>query len=400
MSRIWVGILTVLVTLSCITVVNAKEPILPQVVYEFEVYELVNEEEHQLLLEAFSLMDTKQLRAFGLEVFKEQDAINILGQTAMVLRGITNEKKTQRMATPALMVTLGRSATLRVVEEEVVPELSVENLHLHTVGVEFQVLPVQVAQNGQFIYSVFDIKTYDPTTSVHTEVWLTSNEAVPLAVVELAGTRLFAVFVRASLAEHLPDQSARSVGGLGGLGSLLWPEDQPAPTRENSLWLAIPVNPIAMPEGGIRLWFGSSLYVDGEVQKAGYSYSHLGLGISMAADGPNLELRWIHGSEGDYLAIGITDQVEAAPGLILSAGYLPGVFDLTDFQRQKTHWWVQLEANPDPIRIALRYQSDGKQGTIKAEAGYKVMERTELFARMSMNGDRSNTLSAGVRIRF
>lgn len=400
MSRIWVGILTVLVALSCITVVNAKEAILPQVVYEFEVYELANQEEHQLLLEAVSLMDTKQLTSFGLEVFKEQHAISILGQTAMVLREITNGKKTQRMATPALMVALGRTATLRVIEEEIVPERSAENLHLHTVGLEFQVLPVQVAQDGQFIFSVFDITTYDPTTSVHTEVWLASNEAVPLAAVELAGARLFAVFVRASLAEHLPDQSARSVGGLGGLGDLFWPEDQPAPTRGNSLWLAMPLNPIALPEGGATLWIGSDLYVDGEMREASYPYSHLGLGVLITDEGPNLELRWIHGTEGNYVALGLTDQVEVAPGIILSAGYLPGVFELTDFQRHKAHWWVKLEARPDPFRIAVCYQSDGKQDIVRTELGYQVTKHTAIVAGVSMNKDRGNRLSAGAQFKF
>lgn len=377
-------------------IASADESLLPQVVYEFEVYEVETIEEQALILEAITLRKN-QSRELGFTFSLEGGALDLLSPTPIQVTALNDIEKKIRMATPGLVVVLGRTSTLRVVEERLVSGLYSEERPFQLSGIEISVSPVQITGDGA-IFSVYDINTFDSDNTFHTEVWNRAGERVFLCMVELEGERFLAISVTASLATNL-DGSSYSVASVGRLGDLIWVQPSPVLEWESRFWIVLPINPIELPEGGFALRLDHKFYVDGEYQSSA-SYSHLGFGASIMDEAPSIDIRWIYAQKRHLLALGITDRVEAYPGLFIAAGFMPLVFDLGDRNLQKPHWWVQLEAEYKPLRASIRYQSDsGESGVLNTRLGYELMEHAEVFSQLSCTRD-STRIGLGLSLDF
>ena len=403
MSRLWAGLVAILFILAITYVVDAQESILPQVMYQFEILELDSTEERQLVLEAIRLQESLR-RSFELTFSMESKTANVFGKIPTQIGGHVDADKAMRIAAPAFAATIGKVSTLRVVEEQLIPELSVDKLYFSPVGVEISACPVQINSDETSIYSIFHIQTFDPSSSIHTEVWLQSGESIPLAVIELANSsrtsqekRAFALFVQAAVLEQTTQLSS-SIGGLGGLGALLW-SDNTEISLENHVWLAVPLGPLEFPEGGFKLWLGAKVYILGEFNHTTFSTSHLGIG-AMIVNGLQLELRWIHSADGDFIGLGLADHIEDIPGVILSGGCLPKVLSLSDWKRSQGQWWIQAEANREPFRISMRYLFHEQKSTFQAELGYQVTENINPFARLSVTAGNRSRIAMGARLTF
>lgn len=396
MSRQKIGVLvTVMLLAFSVDVVGAvdAESLLPQVVYQFEIYELENLEEQELVLEAITIRKD-QSREFGFS-FSLDGAFDLFGPAPTQFTALNSIQKNFRMATPGIVAVLGRTSTLRVVEERLISERYSEATPFQLSGMEISVGPVQVTRAGS-IFSVFDIKTFDSDNTLHSEVWIRAGEQVPLATIEVEERR-FAVFVAASLVDKL-DSPSRSVAGLGGLSDLWW-KSPPVLHWEGALWVVLPFGPIDWPEGGFSVRLDPKFYVDGEHQRT-TSYSYLGFGASVLDGGPCLDVRWIHTQKGHSLAAGVTDRVTVHPGLTLSAGFLPVVFNLSDRDFHKPHWWVELEAEGESVHASVRFQYAGEGNSIlRTKLGYKFAEHKEVFAQLT-HARGSTRFGLGLNLMF
>lgn len=371
--------------------------------YQFEILELDSAEERQLVLEAIHLQESLK-GSFELTFSMESKTANTFGKIPIQCSGHAAADKTMRIAAPVFAATLGKVSSLRVVEEQLIPELSVDKLYFSPVGVEISACPAQISSDGTSIFSIFHIQTFDPSSSIHTEVWLQSGESIPLGVIELANNsrtsqekRAFALFVQAALLEQTAQLSG-SIGGLGGLGALLW-SDKAEISVENHVWLAVPLGPLEFLEGGFKLWLGTRTYILGEFNHTTLSTSHLGIG-AMFVNGLQLELRWIHTADGDFVGIGLADRIEAIPGLILSGGCLPKVISLADWERSQGQWWIQAEVNRKPFQISMRSLFHVQKSTFQAQLGYQVTENINPFARLSVTAGNGSRIAMGARLTF
>lgn len=259
--------------------------------------------------------------------------------------------------------------------------------------------------NGD-VFSQLEINTYDPANKIKTNLWLRSGHRLPIAIMRFAAEtissteeRFFAVFVIAEIIHQPPTESIVSIGGLGGMSELLW-SNKIHSQQENYIWTALPTNPLATPEGGLQLWIGQRVYVKAELRKETLSESHMILGFQIFPEGLNAKAQLITDGEHNLIAFGLSDRLEAVPGLYFSGGVLLGVFELDNFTKDKMRWWGEAEFAADPVQLMLRYNSNGEIDTLESEIGYEIQKNTIIFGRLSISEERGYKISFGTRFEF
>lgn len=406
MKRTRAILLVLLILLSAALPGSAQNLFPPQVKYQLEVLELRTAEERSLVLEAFEFQSSADAAELTFQMLTGGKLTSILGGIPFQATARDTQEQTGRLAAPAVIVSMGQTASLRVVEETLVPELSLEGAFYRTNGVEIKVTPVMVNASTGEIGSSFEIQTSGEKNIVRTNAILQNGEQLPLSVVRFAldGTdkteeRYFAVFVTAEIVEERPDTATLSIGGLGGMAGLLWPEEVVF-HRENYVWVALPFGPIDLPEGGFMV--GDRLYIRGDIQHASHSSALVGAGFALLPEGLDVEMQMLWDGGQAYLALGLADAIEAIPGLTLSGGIMPAVFDLAEFQRQKVQYWFEAYFDGHTFNFRLRYLSDlnSSPGTVQSEVGYKITENMSLFVKLSMHPNRGNRISSGLRLSF
>ena len=170
--------------------------------------------------------------------------------------------------------------------------------------------------------------------------------------------------------------------------------------RSNYVWVALPINPVAVPEGGFQL--GQRFYLRGDFQHTSYSLASVTGGIGLLPEGLDVELQIFWYNDQAYAALGLGDSIEAMPGLVLSGGWMPAVFDLTGFKHHKSMYWFDAFYDGRPFNFRFRYLSGAEDdgGTVQSEVGYTVKENVSVFVKLSINKDRGHRISAGLRWSF
>lgn len=406
MRKLRAGVLALLLVLSMTTLGLAQTLLPPQVKYEMDILELKSAEERALVLEAFQFQRSVHAAEFVFQILTGRDLSGILGGLPFRLTAQVSKERSASLAAPAVIVSLGRTASLRVVEETLTPELSAAGTHFRASGVEIQVTPLMVDPIAGEISSSFVIQTGSGENEVRTTAVLQNGESLPLAIVhftqdstDTSAERCFAVFVRAEIIEEPPKTAAFAVGGLGGLEGLLWPQEIVF-DRENYVWIALPIVPFELPEGGFQV--GQRVYVRGDLQHASYSPATVAGGVALLPEGLDLEAQilWYEGQA--YAALGLADTLEIAPGIFLTGGFMPAVIGLTDYQREKPLYWFggAFAAKPFSFRFQFLSGLKGDKPTIQSEVGYAVKDNVSVFVKLSMNQNRGNHISAGLRLTF
>lgn len=406
MKKLRAGVFTLLLVLSITAFGSAQTLIPPQVKYEMEILELRSTEERALVLEAFEFQSSIDAAEFAFEFLAGQDLSGILGGLPFRLTAQVYKERSGSLAVPAVIVSLGRTASLRVVEETLRPELSASGTHFRTSGVEIQVTPLMVDSIAGEISSAFVIQTGSGENEIRTTAILQNGESLPLAILRFtqdstdnSEERLFAVFVRAEIIEEPPETAGFAIGGLGGLEGLLWPEEIVF-DRENYFWIALPITPINLPEGGFQV--GQRVYVRGDLQHASYSPATVAGGIALLPEGLDLEVQIIWYEGQAYAAVGLADTLEIAPGIVLTGGFIPAVIGLADYQQEKPLYWFGGSLTGRPFNFRFQVLSGLKDDapTVQSEVDYAVKDNFSVFIKLSMNQDRGNRISAGVRLTF
>ncbi|MGI6148766.1 MAG: hypothetical protein ACOYEU_05375 [Limnochordia bacterium] len=394
------------ITLSIAAAGVAQSGFPPQVSYQLEIIELLTSEERELVLESFEFRSMVTATELALQVLAGSHVSGILGGLPFHFSARSTSEQRARLAAPAVIVTVGQTASLKVVEETLIPELSLDGPLYRTSGIEIEVTPLVIDPNANQISSAFAISSHGGDNLVHTTALLNDGEQLPLTVVTFtsnssnrAEERYFAVFVTAEVVTDPPDTEALSIGGLGGFSELLWPE-QVTFGRSNYVWVALPINPVAVPEGGFQL--GQRFYLRGDFQHTSYSLASVTGGIGLLPEGLDVELQIFWYNDQAYAALGLGDSIEAMPGLVLSGGWMPAVFDLTGFKHHKSMYWFDAFYDGRPFNFRFRYLSGAEDdgGTVQSEVGYTVKENVSVFVKLSINKDRGHRISAGLRWSF
>ena len=141
MRKLRAGVLALLLVLSMPTLGLAQTLLPPQVKYEMDILELKSAEERALVLEAFQFQGSVHAAEFVFQILTGRDLSGILGGLPFRLTAQVSKERSASLAAPAVIVSLGRTASLRVVEETLTPELSAAGTHFRASGVEIQVTP-------------------------------------------------------------------------------------------------------------------------------------------------------------------------------------------------------------------------------------------------------------------
>lgn len=405
MARFKAGI-TALILILVVSGLASAQGQPPLVKYELHVIELASEEERALLLEAFEFQGALAATEFAFELLSGGNLSGIFGGVPFRVKAEDKTGRSMRLAAPAVIVSLGRTATLRVVEEKLMPELAVSGSAFRTRGVEITVSPLMVDPRTQEISTTYAVQTHSDENAIQATVRQQNGESLPLAIVRFAEQgrdrtqdRCFAVFATAEIMAELPDTGTVSVGGLGGLANLLWQEEAVL-DRENYFWIALPLNPVGLPEAGFQV--GTRVYLRADLQHASYSPASLAGGISLRPEGLDLELQFLWYEGKAYTGLGLGDSLEAVPGLTLYGGWLPAVFDLADFSRLGSMYWFGASLNRRPFTVGIRYLSGlGEEPpTVQTELGYALKDSLDLLVKLSINKERGNRFSTGLRFAF
>lgn len=402
MTKKTITLVVMVLLLALVGSSEAQELFPPQIKYELEIWELLTEEEHQFALDAFEWQSERDVATFGFEVLTSPNLSTILSGIPIQLTARSTEEQLARVATPGILVRLGQQARLRVVEETLLREMELDEPYYKLDGIELVVSPLAFDDQREAVYTSFEIKTYQPSNRVRTSVWLIDGERTPIVMMRLTNAktdRFFALYVRTEKITDPPTESTITIGGLGGLDTLFWPAEVQL-KHDNYVWVALPLNPLATPEAAFKVWTTPGFYIDGALRGSTFD-SHLGLGLQLFPEGLNLETRLITDGDQHFVAVGFSDHLEAFPGLVLSGGFMPGVFELSDFQRSKMRWWGEAELNSNPLSLRMRYLSAADNaGTIESEVGYDFAHNYNLFARLSMNQKNGNKVATGMRLTF
>ena len=185
------------------------------------------------------------------------------------------------------------------------------------------------------------------------------------------------MFVRAEIIHEPPDSAAFAVGGLGGLAGLLWPEEVVL-DRDNYLWFALPVGPVALPEAGFQL--GQRFYVRGNLQHTSYSPASVAGGFSLLPEGLDLEMQILWRDGKAYAALGLGDSIEALPGSpSLEDGY-PRCLS-SGVPASKSLYWFNAYFDGTPFNFRFRLLSGLEEDapTVQSEVGYEIKEDLACF---------------------
>ena len=167
------------ITLSIAAAGVAQSGFPPQVSYQLEIIELLTSEERELVLESFEFRNMVTATELALQVLAGSHVSGILGGLPFHFSARSTSEQRARLAAPAVIVTVGQTALLKVVEETLIPELSLDGPLYRTSGIEIEVTPLVIDPNANQISSAFAISSHGGDNLVHTTALLNDGEQLP-----------------------------------------------------------------------------------------------------------------------------------------------------------------------------------------------------------------------------
>jgi hypothetical protein len=107
--------------------------------------------------------------------------------------------------------------------------------------------------------------------------------------------------------------------------------------------------------------------------------------------------------EQNKLKIGLKDRVEVAPGLHLSAGYLPIYYDISNNKiTDEKNWWFGTEMYFSKLLLDFRYneyKAETTESSYRGLLGYQLWEPAYIVIGLEGNRDNEREYLGGIRLR-
>lgn len=350
---------------------------LRQIVYELEIVEITDSESFRA-----GLLDVEsRIGSAGeavLRVLVDPSIMQFLRGAAQSLRVELSRDtaSSQRVASPWLVTAIGRSAGLRVVQQETIVLRDERTLYNTEHGIDLRVTPLRFDEAKARVLSTITVETFSGESQLETKLWVGAAEPELIAVLEQRGQyanerwlrhasgterRYFALYVTARPAGDTSAASVVAVGSARGLGDLLWTRRMPPRTG----WVDVAIG-LSSASGVSANWTGWatdkwrwSLAVDEHARPRHHDlaterllwrdeWSELLLGFHFL-NYPGTE------GAGLFAAVSLNEQLALTPRFRLGAGYAPLVYSIDTGARARDIWWANVEyGQRSAIRIGYR----------------------------------------------
>lgn len=382
---------------------------LRQIVYELEIVEITDSESFRA-----GLLDVEsRIGPAGeavLRVLVDPSMMQFLRGVAQSLRIELGREtaSSQRVASPWLVTAIGRSAGLRVVQQETIVFRDERTLYNTVHGIDLRVTPLRFDEAKARVLSTITVETFSGESQLETELWVGAAEPELIAVLEQQGQyvnnrwlrhasgaerRYYALYVTARPAADMSAASVVAVGSVRGLGDLLWTRRMPPRTG----WVDVAFG-LRSPSGVSVNWTGWathmwrwSLTVDEHAQPGRHElaterllwrdeWSQLLLGLHVL-NYPGTE------GAGLFAAVSLSEQLALSPRFRIGAGYAPLVYSIDTGALARDIWWANVEyGQRSAIRIG--YRSDVEQ---RLQATWRLPLSNKTSLQLSYNTEGRGT---------
>ncbi|NMB16733.1 MAG: hypothetical protein GX980_06440, partial [Firmicutes bacterium] len=161
--------------------------------------------------------------------------------------------------------------------------------------------------------------------------------------------------------------------------------------------LSLPLKEEPFPELEWSYWPTATLHIKAAAIQV--PYERYGLAIEKGLMKEDLRVAGeISSTQGSspVVALGLMETVQAAPGLTLSAGWLPLVYDTNDNELKKANWWAQGELREDKILLSLCYQQETER-YLESLVGLRLTDAQLIYVAYRTDLDGGGTFLVGWR---
>ncbi|MFN3282805.1 MAG: hypothetical protein ACK40Q_01035 [Pseudothermotoga sp.] len=363
------------------------------VIYQLEVIQLSDEVVNKLGLKNLYI-DKPDLLAFDFRITYDPSMMELLVKIPFITMTFemgTKQEKDKFSSRPWVSTLVGKPATIYASTDE----LSLKTGMVKGSGIKIQLTPLNIADEKVATKIVIS-DPYNPTT-FDNELWLTQDfSPICLMTVKTQNSmRYFAVYIRASFLNQLPEENVFMVGSVDELANLF---DFSSLKRTSEIYGFLLTN-FSMFSGqfSTSIWITESLVLRSEIFLLPLSLM-AGIEGSIGEEGLRAGVSFIY--DGNfYLALGVSDYSRLSDVLTLFAEFYPFKLLINELKFVTPLWRVGAELEFENFNITLGAYNSGKinfwcDGRIKIKEGFFIL----IGGEYSLNGE--IYLRAGLYIRF
>lgn len=274
-------------------------------------------------------------------------------------------------------------------------------------GLDLTITPLRIDGEDRILSQVKVVASSDEAT-LETDLWVDDEPTLVGVMRQVASHRIagilsggdvhkeryFAVYL-AGKPMKTPKDAGFRVGAVSGLADLLWPKESPG--RLSHFQLGLPLKEEPFPELEWSYWPTATLHIKAAAIQV--PYERYSLAIEKGLMKEDLRVAGEIGSnEGSspVVALGLMETVQVAPGLTLSAGWLPLVYDTNDNELKEANWWAQGELREDKILLSLCYQQETER-YLESLVGLRLTDAQLIYVAYRTDLDGGGTFLVGWR---
>lgn len=377
-----------------------------QVVYGLEIVELREGVGKSLEL-GFGDFNLKEQVGAVFQFIFQPNVMNLPTLANIRLEAVEEEERLSRIAEPWIITGLGRPGRTRLVQEETFMLEALSHFEWKASGLDLTITPLRIDGEDRILSQVKVVASSDEAT-LETDLWVDDEPTLVGVMRQVASHRIagilsggdvhkeryFAVYL-AGKPMKTPKDAGFRVGAVSGLADLLWPKESPG--RLSHFQLGLPLKEEPFPELEWSYWPTATLHIKAAAIQV--PYERYSLAIEKGLMKEDLRVAGEIGSnEGSspVVALGLMETVQVAPGLTLSAGWLPLVYDTNDNELKEANWWAQGELREDKILLSLCYQQETER-YLESLFGLRLTDAQLIYVAYRTDLDGGGTFLVGWR---
>ncbi|MGI6034781.1 MAG: secretin and TonB N-terminal domain-containing protein [Limnochordia bacterium] len=377
-----------------------------QVVYGLEIVELREGVGKSLEL-GFGDFNLKEQVGAVFQFIFQPNVMNLPTLANIRLEAVEEEERLSRIAEPWIITGLGRPGRTRLVQEETFMLEALSHFEWKASGLDLTITPLRIDGEDRILSQVKVVASSDEAT-LETDLWVDDEPTLVGVMRQVASHRIagilsggdvhkeryFAVYL-AGKPMKTPKDAGFRVGAVSGLADLLWPKESPG--RLSHFQLGLPLKEEPFPELEWSYWPTATLHIKAAAIQV--PYERYSLAIEKGLMKEDLRVAGEIGSnEGSspVVALGLMETVQVAPGLTLSAGWLPLVYDTNDNELKEANWWAQGELREDKILLSLCYQQETER-YLESLVGLRLTDAQLIYVAYRTDLDGGGTFLVGWR---
>ncbi len=379
-----------------------------QITYRFDVVELKESQSSSLGLEELSLQLENSKNA-PFEFIHREDLLRLMQgipPSILSIDSLLEQSNQLQLSSPTLVTTLNNRAVISLLEEATSLLKDSGNHETRRQGLKLSITPERI-DNKNRVLSEIALDTSSEIRDLETKIWveegnhqlvgilrqqISSQKSELLYRKSRTEERFFALYVTAYPGSRNPGEDSLSTASMDGLGNLLWKREEPL--LENYFMTTSELGSDKLQSIAAAWWFNQNNRLELSGNENHYSIclerrleENLRLGLQVF--NPR--------EKGGYLALGFSERVEVSPRVVLSAGFWPLVYDLSERELISSYWQVKSELRGSKTLFQLDYSHEKDYSSLQTTVGYRLFEPFYLLLGYSIDREGDERLVFGTR---